>query len=66
MLFLLLRVRKVRGNVTWFHVLAAEEVEEELAGQQGCWGWLGSAGPEGCAAGPWDSASLSWVLILDC
>lgn len=41
--------------------------------QLGCWGWLGSAGPEGCAAGPegcaagpWGSASLNWVLMLGC
>jgi hypothetical protein len=38
----------------------------------GCWGWRGlagpedSAGPEGCAAGPWGSVSLNWVLMLGC
>lgn len=53
-----LQVRKARWNFTYFHVLAAEVVEEELAGQQDCWGWLGSAGPED-SAGPSGSASLS-------
>lgn len=46
--------------------------EAELAGQWDCWGWPGWAGPEdsvgpgGCAAGPWGSASLSWVLKRGC
>lgn len=60
-----LSIRKTRGNFTYFHVLAAEVAEEELVGQQGCWEWLGSAGPED-SAGPWGSASLSWVPTLGC
>ena len=59
------RIRKTRGNFTYFHVLAAGVAEEELAGWQGYWGWLGSAGPED-SAGPWGSASLSWALRLGC
>lgn len=46
--------------------------EAELAGRWDCWGWPGWAGPEdsagpgGCAAGPWGSAFLSRVLKQGC
>lgn len=71
-LFHLTENQKTRENVTYFHVLVAGVAEEELVGLQDCWVWRGLAGPEdsvgqqGCAAGPWGFASLSWVLRLGC